>query len=297
MTGLSKLQAFLKDPPPGYVFEISAAGIAGAQLNGTAPEMNFSMLPAGTLEISPVKDNVTNAEALEAAVHALAGASAGKKRRAALILPDYCSRVAVIDFDTLPSAAEEQHALVRFRMKKSVPFDIEGAALSYYAQPAAGPKAKIEVVVAVTALEIVARYEAPFRAAGFHTGLVTTSALASLNLLDPDGITVLAKLSGTALTVAVLEESALKLARCVELDRVETEEVEAVLLPTLAFVEDELGTPARRVVLCGFGAAGEQRSAAWAAVWGLPVEPLRSRFGAPGEQNAGLLGFVESLAA
>lgn len=293
MSRLAKLYSFVEDPPPGYAFEISSGGIASARLNGGAPEIKFEALPAGTVEISPVKDNVADAAALEAAVGALAGVGSAKKRRAALVLPDFCARVAVIDFDTLPSGAEEQRALVRFRMRKSVPFDLDGAALSYHTQPGAGPDAKIQVVVAVLAAEIVARYEAPFRTAGFHPGLVTTSTLASLNLLNPEGITVLAKLSGAALSVAVLDERTVRLVRCVELEKVETAEAEAVLLPTLAFVEDELGRPARRVVLCGFGAMAE----GWSASWGLPVEALRSRFGAPGGQNAGLLGLVESLAA
>lgn len=296
MTGLAKVRALLQDPLPGHVFEISEGGIAAAKLTDGAPEMSFCALPPGALDISPVRENVVNAEALSAAVNTLNGAPNGKKRRAALILPDYCSRVAVIDFDTLPPGAEEQHALVRFRMKKSVPFDIDAAKLSFYAQPAGGD-GKVDVVVAVTPIETVARYEAPFAAAGFHPGLVTTSSLAALSLLSPDGIAVLAKLSGNALTVAVLAGSALKLVRCVELERIDSDDVEAVLLPTLAFVEDELGTPARRVTLCGFGLAGERWQAAWSQSWGLPVEPLRSRFGTPGGQNAGLLGLVESLAA
>jgi hypothetical protein len=35
--------------------------------------------------------------------------------RAAVILPDYCARVAVLDFDAFPDDPEEQQALVRFR--------------------------------------------------------------------------------------------------------------------------------------------------------------------------------------
>ncbi len=40
------------------------------------------------------------------------------------------------------------------------------------------------MLAAVMSSEIVEQYEAPFRAAGFHPGLVTTSSLAALNLLD-----------------------------------------------------------------------------------------------------------------
>ena len=52
-----------------------------------------------------------------------------------------------------------------------------------------------------------ARYEAPFRAAGFHPGYVTTSALAALNLVPDSGVTVFAKLSGHTLTVVVLDRA------------------------------------------------------------------------------------------
>ena len=88
MTALAKLQALLQDPPPGHVFEISETGVAAARLEGAAPEVNFYALPPGALAVSPLKDNVANAEALQAAVHTLAGEAAGKKRRAALILPE-----------------------------------------------------------------------------------------------------------------------------------------------------------------------------------------------------------------
>jgi type IV pilus assembly protein PilM len=298
MTALERLQSFLRDPPPAHAFEISTAGIAGARLGGSAPEISFQPLPAGALAVSPIKDNVVDSTALQAAVEALGGSETrGGKRRAALILPDYSSRIAILDFDSLPSGKEEQQALVRFRMKKSVPFDVEGAALSYCVQAKAANKTKIEVVVAVTALEIVARYEAPFRAAGFHPGLVTTSILTTLNLVNPDGITVVAKLSGATLTVAVVEESGLKLVRCVELDRVTTADLEPVLLPTLAFVEDELNSHAKRILLCGFGPEGEKWASSWSASWGIAVELMQSRFGAPGELNAGLIGYMESVAA
>lgn len=294
---LARLRALLLDPPPSQVFEISAGGIASARLGEGAPAIAFQPLSAGALEVSPLKDNVRNEEAFDAAVRAAAGNGPGRRRRVALILPDYCTRIAVLDFDAFPGTVEEQEHLVRFRMKKSVPFDIEGAALSYFAQAKSGQKNKIEVVVAVTALEILARYEAPFRAAGLHPGIVTTSLLAALHLVAADGVTVLAKVCGNVLTVGVLDGGALKLVRCVDLERVETREIESVLLPTLAYVEDELGRPAKRVLLCGFGPRAEEWAAVWPETWGVAVELLRSRLGLPGETDAGVMGFMESLAA
>ncbi len=65
------------------------------------------------------------------------GQAARKGKDVALILPDFCARIAVLDFDGFPADAKEQAALVRFRLKRSVPFDVETAALSYFAQPVA----------------------------------------------------------------------------------------------------------------------------------------------------------------
>jgi len=283
-----------KDPPPNYVFELSEAGIAFAKM-GASPQINFQPFEEGVLLVSPVHDNIQKPEQLSTQINALIPSNGNRKRRAALILPDYCARVAVLDFDAFPSGHEEQRALVRFRMKKSVPFDVDTAIVSYYPQPRAAAGQKIEVVVAIMATEIVSRYEAPFLAAGFLPGLVTTSALAMLNMLQPDGVTLVVKLSGRTLTAMVMDNSVLKLVRCVEMEAAEREDIEAVIHPTLAYIEDELQSSPKRILLCGLGVIGEQMASQWHADWGVNVETIRSRYGAPGPGNAGLLGYLESL--
>ena len=292
MTSLANL---LKDPPPTHAFELSEAGIAFARVSEPA-QVNFMPFEAGVLLVSPVHDNIHQAQAVQSQVFAIAGPNGHRKRRAALILPDYCARVAVLDFDNFPTDPEQQLALLRFRMKKSVPFDVDSAVLSYVAQPRGRDSAAIEVLVAVMAAEIVAHYESPFRAAGFHPGLVTTSSLAALNLMNPDQITMLVKLNGRVLSVLVLDRSTVKLARCIEMDDSRIEEIESVLHPTVAYIEDELKAKPKRLWLCGFGPESADYAQRWQAEWGVAVEPLRSRFGAPGRNNAGLLGYLESVA-
>ena len=56
---LEQLNRLLADPPPGYVFEISEAGIAFARLSEPA-RMGFRALDAGVLAVSPVRDNVAS---------------------------------------------------------------------------------------------------------------------------------------------------------------------------------------------------------------------------------------------
>lgn len=282
MSFLNQITRLVKDPPPTHLFELSEAGIAFAR----GGQAGFQPYAPGTLVASPVADNLLREDVIASIVHQLAPVNGSKKRRpAAVILPDYAARVTVLDFDSFPSAPEEQLSLVRFRVKKSIPFDIDSAAVSYYVQPAAVNN-KIEVISVTVALEVIARYEALFRNAGFHPGVVTTSGLAALNLYRGEGVVVWAKLSGHVLTVAVLAGSTIKLFRCVTLEEASQEEILAVLHPTFAYVEDELGSPARKLILCGFpeGAPAGMRC---------EIEQLRSRFGVPGPFNAGLLGYLE----
>jgi type IV pilus assembly protein PilM len=288
----SRISQIVKDPPPDHVFEFSEAGIAFAnpRHGQSGAETGFIPFEPGTLVPSPVEDNLRRPEAITSLLSRIAPPNGNKKRRpAAVILPDYAARVSVLDFVSFPSAPEEQLPLIRFRLKKTIPYDIDSAAVSYVVQPSETGR-KIEVVAVTVALEIIARYEALLRGANFHPGEVTTSALAALNLYGgpdrKDDVAIVAKLAGRALSLMVLAGESLKLFRCVDLEGAGEEEVLSVLQPTFAYVEDELGTPARRLVLCGFpnGAlAGVNRE----------TEVLRSRMGSPGAFNAGLLGYLE----
>jgi len=291
---LDKLKALLQDPPPAMAFEITEAGIAAARI-GAKAELEFQPLKPGTLTVSPLKENVVDADEFSRAVRTVSGSQAARKHKdVALILPDFSARIAVLDFDHFPSDPKEQASLIRFRLKRSVPFDVESAVLSYHPQTA-GHK-QIDVVVVLVPLEIVSRYEAPFRAAGMNPGLVTTSSIAALELAPESGISVIAKMTGHVLTVLVREKSALRLVRCLELPSADLSDIAAVLVPTSVYVEDNLGGRAEKLLLCGFGPETEEAQRRFQEELGVEVEPLRSPLAAPGENNAGLLGYLRSIA-
>jgi type IV pilus assembly protein PilM len=259
--------------------------------------ISFRELPAGAVTVSPITDNVLLPDELAAAVGELAP-TGNSRKKAALILPDYSARLSVLDFDSFPEKAEDQLALVRFRLKKSVPYDIESAAISYWRQADASKK-KQEVVVAVMPLEILARYEAPFRVRGIQPGFVTISPLAALDLIPGEGISVVAKLNGPVLTIMVTQGSYLKLIRTLELTAVaETEAIEEIaadLYPTFVYVEDRFQAKASRLLLCGFGQREQAAKATFETELGIPVEGLRSAVGALTERNAGLLGYLQGV--
>jgi type IV pilus assembly protein PilM len=298
MSALDSIFGILRDPPPEFVFEVAADGIAVSRTRPPASIQHVPLTP-GVIAPSPVKENILDPAAFADAVRKLTPTATGRgKRRAALILPDNCVRIAVLDFDAFPEKEEERRPLINFRLRKSVPFDIDEAALSYF--PQAGKK----VIVALAPSEIVAHYETPFRAAGFHPGLVTVSSLAMLDLLpvtsaQAAGSVVRDKLSSIALahyspgvlTVIALSNGVVTIARSLEMGGEDTDpldEIIAAIYPTLAYIEDQNGSRPEKLFIAGFGDQSESSSIRLTVELATPVEAVHDPF-------PGLAGYLASV--
>jgi type IV pilus assembly protein PilM len=283
MSALAKMFGFLRNPPPEFVFEIASDGIAMSRTRPSGPVQHVPLAP-GVIVPSPVKENVLDPAAFEAAVRKLVPPDRKRGRRnTALILPDNSVRVAVLDFDTLPDKEAERRALIGFRLKKSVPFEIEEAALSYY--PQAGGK---KVVVALAPAAGIAHYEAVFRAVGLHPGLVTVSSLAMLDLLPATGSLMVARLGPGVLTVVAISDGVVIIARSLELPEMASNPVEQIaedIHPTLAYLEDQSGVRPEKLFLAGFGSDSGTAAARLSIELNLPVDPLN-------EPYPGLAGYL-----
>lgn len=270
-------------------------------------------LPPGTLNVSPTSSNLQNGEPFRAALDRLVGVVPGKRATVALVIPDFAARMAVLDFDELPDDAQQRASLIRFRLRKSVPFAIDEAQVSYTLQQRDDSRA--EVLAVAIDRNVLSEYEGVFVNAGFRVGLVTPSILACLPLCRPNAeeqvLTLLLKLSGSILTVMLIDGEAIRLVRCVDFSEPNNggdqgqpslrgfspvEESMSVLSQTLAYAEDELGRRVKRLLLSGFGHHDAEISLLAEQEMLLTGETLRSRF-APAQSFAGLLGLLEHYAA
>jgi type IV pilus assembly protein PilM len=283
MSLLDSIQSLLKDPPPEFAFEISASGIAMSRTRGPAT-IQFVPLAEGVVEPSPIKENILDVPAFTAAVKKLV--PPGGRRTAALILPDNAMRLTVLEFDNLPEKDEERIALVRFRLKKTVPFDVDTAAVSYFIQ--AGNK----VIVAVAPAEIIAQYEAPFRAAGLQPGIVTPAALTLLELLPATGSYLVAHQNSGALAVLVVSNGILTLSRSLEFSSEYAadplDEIVSDLYATSVYVEDQVGARPDRLYLAGFGTESKLLLGRLYSELDLTVDVVL-------EQYPGLSGYLHSV--
>jgi len=105
-----------------------------------------------------------------------------------------------------------------------------------------------------------------------------------------------AKISGRVLTVMVLKDGRLKLLRCLEVHANDVAEIAADLYPTFVYIEDNIGAKADRLLLCGFAERLEAARQQFHNELGVEVQPVHSPLAPPGENNAGLLGYLRSVA-
>jgi len=303
LTFPERIQRWITEPPPDHVFEITETSLAAVSPRSPGQHQQ-EILSERALMPSPAAPNLLKPQLYREALAKFSTAAALKRRAAALVIPDYAARMAILDFEEFPQGEEERAALIRFRLRKTVPFHIDEAQLSYAIQ-VNDPK-RVEVLAVAIARPILDEYEGIFTDAGYRLGLVTPSCLATLRLCGSDNkaLTLLAKAAGSNLSVLLLEQDRVRLVRSLDLtgsDGETLEREEHTVLPllqqTLAYAEDQVGQPVGRLLLCGFGTAAERLGAVTQREFGVPYALVRSKFGAASQQNAGLLGLLEQYAA
>jgi len=141
---------------------------------------------------------------------------AGRLRDVTLIVPDSAVRVLFLDFDQLPAKVAEALPLVRFRLKKLLPFDADDAMVSY--QVMSSEKGTIKLLAVAMPKAVLEEYEAMVLAAGYLPGAVLPSTLAALAGLDETPSPVLVVNAGLgSVTTAIVQAGVLLLHRSVDM--------------------------------------------------------------------------------
>ena len=285
--------------PPAAV-ELAPEGVLAAALPapGQPPVYAFVPLAAGDFVPGIGEPNLRAPEAVARAMRSALDQVSPRTRAVTLVLPDTAVRVFVLDFDSLPSRAAEADPVLRFRLRKMLPFDVEHAGLSY--QRLVESKTECKVLAVVLPGQILAEYEAAVRSVGYEPGAVLPSSLAALEGIDSLETVLVASLSELALTTIITNGQDLLLYRTLELPANPTsrlQEVQRGIAVAAAYYEDKLGVwPAQ------LHCAGNMRAeefARWLGTPELPVAELAPRpatGAATSLGNASIAGVAGALA-
>jgi type IV pilus assembly protein PilM len=203
-----------------------------------------------------VEGNLRQREAVSEAVHETLSSVAGRTHDVIAVVPDAAVRVVLLEFDTLPADAEEASGVVRFRMKKSLPFDVDKARVSYHAQKTSEG---VRVVAAVALASVLEDYETAVRNAGFSPGVVVPSMLAALGAAEGQKPTLVVKVDARTTSIAILNADQLQLFRTLENTRGVTitgEQLAEDIYPSVVFFQDTYHLNIEKIFVAGLSDTG-----------------------------------------
>jgi type IV pilus assembly protein PilM len=245
-------------PHPPLAVEIAPDRIAAVRWSraGSVDDYAVEMLPAGAIAPSAVDNNVVDLVSVKMAFAKACDRLRAKDEEVALILPDPVIRVFIQHFEEFPRSTEEAIPMLRWKLKKSVPFDADETLISYMRQ--APREGGVDVVTGLARQRIIREYESLAEEQGLYPGVVMSSSLAAISLLEGEKATLLARISGSSLTSAIVRNDVLCGYRCTELPAHGLQLTPQMLLeevfPVAAYYQDTWHEEIHAVRVAGLGA-------------------------------------------
>lgn len=239
---------------PRLACEITAEGVIAARASDKTSRLEVFTSRRwndGTIAPGLTLPNILDAQALRTALSGALGAVAGKSKDVIVVLPDVSIRMILLDFESLPTKREEIEPVIRFRLKKSLPFDVDHAVLSYDVTRASGT---VRVVAAVAPREIIEEYEKAFRDVGYEPGVVLPSSLAALGLVDGERPTLVLKVDPMNITITAVEHQELRLVRTLDNPHggvFSATDLSEAVLPSIVFFEDTFAAHIEKIYVGG----------------------------------------------
>jgi type IV pilus assembly protein PilM len=252
---------------PRLACEITSAGVVAGRPGHAEHEIvsSFAPLRPGVLAAGLKPPNFIDRAAVAGALRQALDEISLKESQVTVVIPDAAVRVLLLDFDMLPAKAAEAVPIIRFRLRKLVPFEVEDAAVSYQVMP--GKPGLVRVIVAVSPAAVLEEYESAVREAGYEPGAVLPSTMAALAAVSVQEPSLVINRNGSSVTTAITRQNELLLHRTLELTEKElmpeentllaAEELQQSVSVAVAYFEDTLQTTPRQLLSCGLGGPEE----------------------------------------
>lgn len=161
-----------------------------------------------------------------------------------VVIPDESSRIAFVTAENLSGKSADREAFLRWKLKKSVPFDVDTAQIAYQVLgPHEGPDEKgVDIMVALSPRSIIAEYEELFEGLDIHAGHIIPSTIAAMNLhptvstATRQGDTLFVKVGPDSIATTVFQNNRPRFYR-----RVAEMPLYDAVYPTMMYYQDKLG--------------------------------------------------------
>jgi len=143
-------------------------------------------LPDHAVGQSIFRPNIGSADEMTRRLRTLFEATGTRPGKVSLILPDNLAKVSLMTLPERPASRRQLQELLRFKLRRAVPFRLEDAVLSYQVLTSEGTATTL--LVAVMLRSVVEQYERLLDAVGARPGLVDLCTPSLFNLCRHDMI-------------------------------------------------------------------------------------------------------------
>jgi type IV pilus assembly protein PilM len=186
---MNLLSQLFTPPRPLVAVDITSTRVAALRLGAGRPASIVAHasepLSAGVVVPGLAGPNITDPVQVATAVGRVLN-TVGRARHVALVVPDSAAKVSLVRFDQAPPRGRDLEAMLRWQVRKSVPFRVEDAQITWADGQTLDGGGR-EFVVALARQDVIAQYEVAVTAAGAHAGLVDLASFNLVNLLLASG--------------------------------------------------------------------------------------------------------------
>jgi len=231
---------------------IVVAGVDGGRRRVQAKSLTD--LPYGLITASLGEKNIKDAEQVRSIVRQALRAASFKGSEIVVVIPDESARIAFLTAETLPKTVTDQQTFLRWKLKKTVPFDVDSAQITFQVvgtHANGGRKSQsYDLLVTLSPRSIIEEYENLMDGLDIHAGFVVPSTLAALNLLPVTADdTLFVKVAPDCVTTTVFQNKQIRFYR-----RVADLGLYESVYPTLLYYQDKLGgSTLKQMVVCSDG--------------------------------------------
>ncbi|MCI0416864.1 pilus assembly protein PilM [bacterium] len=213
--------------------------------------MDTVALPAGAVQVSPFKPNILELEPVAEALKDLWSRNRNRSPKVCLLVQDRAALAFSVTLESAPANPEECMELLRFKLKKSIPFRVEDAQISYFLDSGASEYHSRSLWVAVMNSQVLHQYEEVIQSVtGSECGLVDLATFNFMNLAHTEIRTngwgqedhLYVNLNRDYISLAITQKEKLMFFRSREMERHDglIDEALAEIHPAMMFYQDKL---------------------------------------------------------
>ena len=142
-------------------------------------------VPGGSLDMKFGRGNLRRPADVATALQGALRSESIQESGISLVLPDHLARVSLLHLGERPAGRAETMEMIRWKIRKTVPFNVDDAHIDYQFFPSPGGGGSFTCLTTLVLRKVLAQYEKLFGDLDLRVGLIDLSTFTLVNLHLP----------------------------------------------------------------------------------------------------------------